>query len=206
MLRTMTNVLHFFRPSKGRWLWLVLLKFVFVIRLQQINNIKSKKKKQKCTYTYTIFNTSYYKSIQWVVLTFLLHLRGYQFSVHMIRSPFIEVYHLNHGVRTRAHKYMSPLLGRLVKKGWLFRLSRGNNPWLFVSPNVGEFLSKNPTIFPLKYGVSKYQNIYLYLLFRHKVFKMFRPSYLSTRTCRFLRRLLLWLWQCQWANMRGCNF
>ena len=58
----------------------------------------------------------YYKHIQWVVPTFLPYLRSYLFSVHKIRSPFIENFLLLHGVWPRAQKYTSSLLGGPVKK------------------------------------------------------------------------------------------
>ena len=82
-------------------------------------------------HTYTIFNTCYYKSIQWVVLTFLPHLRSYQFLVHKIRSPFLKVYLLPHGVRARVQKYTSSLLERLVKKVDYVVSPRGDNSWVF---------------------------------------------------------------------------
>ena len=127
--------------NTGEYWKMTLLECVFVRWLQQILHLKMRK---KSTYTYTIFNTCYYKSIQCIVVTFLPHLRSYQFSVHKIRSPFIEVYLLPRSVQARSHKCTSSLLRRQVKKvDWVVS-PRGGNHWLFfMSPNAGEFPFRN---------------------------------------------------------------
>ena len=94
--------------------------------------------------------------------------------------------------------------GYWSKKVDCFVSPRGGNPWLFMCLKTqGNSYLGILQYSLIKYGVSENQNIHLYILFRHKAFKMFWPSYLSTRTCRFKRRFFLWLWQYRWAIMRG---